>query len=316
MVDPLIRPVQRRQVATKMSPYLPTGQPVHLSTVELLAPAKINLFLHVVDRRPDGYHDLYSLMCCVTLFDRLTLRIGAARNEIHCDQASLPRDASNLALQALLVFNQALQRETRLTARPVAIHLGKQIPVGAGLGGGSSDAATVLKGLNQYYGCPFDEKRLHALALGLGADVPFFLEGRPAIARGIGDRLSPCPGLPAYWVVLVYPGFGISTAQVYKNLNLALTKSKKKLRNHPFINGDFSPSHHLHNDLEAGVGDHFTVIEKLKGDLLDQGAAGSLMTGSGSVVFGLFHSEARASEAEAVLAQRPGHKAFTVKLMV
>lgn len=297
-----------------------TGQPItpspHQRPIELLAPAKINLFLHVVGRRPDGYHEIYSLMCCVALFDRVTLRVGAAQNEIHCDPASLPCDASNLALKAALLFNRSLEREIRFAAKSVSLHLAKQIPVGAGLGGGSSDAAAVLKGLNRYYDYPFDRQRLQAMALELGADVPFFIDGRPAIAQGIGERLSPCPGFPAYWAVLVYPGFGISTAQVYKNLNLALTKSKKKLRNLPFINGDFSPSHHLHNDLEAGVGDHFTVIEKLKGDLLNQGAVGSLMTGSGSAVFGLFDNEAQARKAEAVLSQRPGRQVFAVRLIV
>lgn len=297
-----------------------TNQPIDRSTdqpaIELLAPAKINLFLHVVGRRPDGYHELYSLMCCVGLYDRLIVEVGAAQNEIHCDASQLPCDPTNLALKAALLFNQSLQSLAGQSPVPVAIHLHKQIPVGAGLGGGSSDAAAILNGLNRYHGNPFDLFQLQALALQLGADVPFFLEGRPAIAQGIGERLTLCTGLPAYWVVLIYPGFGVSTAQVYKNLNLALTKSKKKLRNLPFINGDFSPSHHLHNDLEAGVGDHFTVIAKLKEDLLNQGAIGSLMTGSGSAVFGLFHDETRAQHAKTALSQLPGSQVFVTRMLV
>jgi 4-diphosphocytidyl-2-C-methyl-D-erythritol kinase len=296
------------------------NRPINQSTdrpiIDLLAPAKINLFLHVVGRRPDGYHELYSLMCCVSLYDRLVIQIGSPRNEIHCDQRQLPCDASNLALKAALLFNQALERETRHTCQPVSIRLIKQIPVGAGLGGGSSDAAAVLKGLNRYFGDPFDRFRLLSLGLQLGADVPFFIDARPAIAQGIGERLTDYKGLSAYWVVMVYPGFGISTARVYKNLNLALTKSKKKLRNVPFINGDFSPSHHLQNDLEAGVGDHFTVIAKLKEDLLNQGAVGSLMTGSGSVVFGLFDSEAQARKAQSALPLPSAGQVFVARLLV
>jgi 4-diphosphocytidyl-2-C-methyl-D-erythritol kinase len=284
--------------------------------VELLAPAKINLFLHVLGRRPDGYHELFSLMCCVALFDRLVLRMGTAQTGMTCDDPALPGDTSNLALKAALLFNQALGVEMGRTPEALTIELSKQIPLGAGLGGGSSDAAAVLAGLNHYYGQPFDRRRLAVLALELGADVPFFIDGRPAIAQGIGEQLTPYDGLPAYGVVIIYPGFGIVTAQTYKNLNLALTKSKKKLRSLPFKNGDFCPFHHLHNDLEAGVGDRFTVIEKLKKDLLNQGAIGSLMTGSGSAVFGLFDTPDQAQAAKAAMVPGPDWRMFATQLMV
>jgi 4-diphosphocytidyl-2-C-methyl-D-erythritol kinase len=286
--------------------------------IELLAPAKINLCLHVLGRRPDGYHELYSLICCVALYDRLRLTLGGSADEIVCDPSWVPADGSNLALKAALLFNDTLAGETDRTVQRVAIHLNKCIPMEAGLGGGSSDAAAVLNGLNRYYGRPLDRQHLHALALRLGADVPFFIDQRPAIAQGIGERLTPYEGLPPLWSVLVYPGFGLSTVQVYKNLNLALTKSKKKLRYFPFKNGIFSATHHLHNDLEAGVGDQFPVIEKIKAELLNQGAIGSLMTGSGSVVYGLFADEASAHRAKAALDldPTPGRRTFVAGLLV
>jgi 4-diphosphocytidyl-2-C-methyl-D-erythritol kinase len=286
--------------------------------IDLLAPAKINLCLHVLGRRPDGYHELYSLMCPVALYDRLRLTIDGPDDGITCDPPAVPADDSNLALKAAKLVHAALSAEGRPTVGSVQIHLQKQIPVGAGLGGGSSDAAAVLKGLNDFYGRPFDGRRLRDLALRLGADVPFFIDARPAIAQGIGEKLTPYEGLPPLWVVLVYPGFGLSTARVYQGFNLALTKSKKKLRNLPFKNGDFSATHHLHNDLEAGVGDHFPVIEKVKQALMDRGAMGSLMTGSGSVIFGLFSDEIGANRAKTAmdLEMIPGQRIFVARLLV
>ncbi|MBI5064151.1 MAG: 4-(cytidine 5'-diphospho)-2-C-methyl-D-erythritol kinase [Desulfatitalea sp.] len=286
--------------------------------IDLLAPAKINLCLHVLGRRPDGYRELYSLMCPVALYDRLRLRPGRAADQIACDPPTVRADDSNLALKAAKLFNDTLSAEGLQNVPNVCIHLEKIIPVGAGLGGGSSDAAAVLKGLNACYGRPFDAQRLRAIALNLGADVPFFIDARPAIAQGIGEQLTPYTGLPPLWAVLVYPGFALSTVQVYKGLNLALTKSKKKLRNLPFKNGNFSATHHLHNDLEAGVGDRFPVIEKVKQALIDQGAMASLMTGSGSVVYGLFADEIGANRAKAAmdLEPMPGQRLFVARLLV
>jgi 4-diphosphocytidyl-2-C-methyl-D-erythritol kinase len=283
--------------------------------LELLAPAKINLFLHVIGRRPDGYHELRSLMCCIDLYDRLSLQFGTSQNEIVCMHADVPEDGTNLVIKAVVLFNQALRKQTLHRPVNVSVVLTKGIPVGAGLGGGSSDAAAVLKGLNQYHGFPFDQARIQALALELGADVPFFIQGRPALAAGIGEKLTPCTGLAAMDVVVVYPGFGFSTARIFNNLNLALTKSKKKLRYFPFNKGTFSATHHLRNDLEAGVGDQFAVIENIKAALLDQGALGSLMTGSGSAVFGLFADKVGALKAKAALDRHGDWQVFATRLL-
>jgi 4-diphosphocytidyl-2-C-methyl-D-erythritol kinase len=283
--------------------------------LELLAPAKINLFLHVIGRRPDGYHELRSLMCCIDLYDRMLLQFGTSHNDIVCGHADVPEDETNLVIKAVVLFNKALRAETVLRPVNISVILSKGIPVGAGLGGGSSDAAAVLKGLNQYHGSPFGHVRLQALALELGADVPFFIQGRPALAAGIGEQLTLCDGLAAMDVVVVYPGFGFSTARIFKNLNLALTKSKKKLRYFPFNKGTFSATHHLHNDLEAGVGDQFPVIENIKVALLDQGALGSLMTGSGSAVFGLFADKVGALKAKAALDRHGDWQVFATRLL-
>jgi 4-diphosphocytidyl-2-C-methyl-D-erythritol kinase len=287
-----------------------------LSVLELPAPAKINLFLHVVGRRNDGFHDLCSLMCCVSLYDHLKIAPGGQENTLSCSDPNLPCDDSNLVMKALRAFNRALQQETGIVPDGVSIHLDKHIPMAAGLGGGSSDAAAVLKGLNRCYGDPFDRARLHALALTLGADVPFFIDLKPAIAEGIGERLTPYAGLPAWWAVLIYPGFGLSTAEVFANLNLALTKSKKKHRNSAFKKGIFSAAHHLHNDLEAGVGGRFAVIQQIKQEFAQLGAMGSLMTGSGSVVYGLFADAAGALKAQAAMAATSGRQVFVARLLV
>jgi 4-diphosphocytidyl-2-C-methyl-D-erythritol kinase len=275
--------------------------------MKINAPAKINLFLQVLGRREDGYHELRTLMCCVGLHDTLHLRMGTPRNTLTCSDPRIPCDENNLALKAVMLFNRTLAAETAIPPLNVSIELIKRIPAGAGLGGGSSDAAAVLNHLNRYYRHPLSDGTLHALALSLGADVPFFIHGRPAIATGVGERLEPYTGLPPWGAVLVFPGFGISTAEVFKNLNLGLTKCEKQLRYFPFKSGKFDIVRHLCNDLETVTVDRFPVIETIKKELLDQGAMGALMTGSGSAVFGLFRDlqEARrAADAIAVDADR------------
>jgi 4-diphosphocytidyl-2-C-methyl-D-erythritol kinase len=256
--------------------------------MEIQAPAKINLFLHVLDRRSDGYHELKTLMCCVGLHDTLSLKMGGDQCTITCAHTDIPCDETNLALKAALVFNEALKAETEIEPSNLTIHLTKRIPAGAGLGGGSSDAAAVLNRLNRHYAYPINRRRLMAMALNIGADVPFFIDGRPAIATGVGQVLSPYTGLSPWGVVIVYPGFEISTAQVFKNLNLGLTNHKKQLNYSLFKQGKFDAALLLSNDLETVAAHQFPVIGDIKKELLNQGAMGSLMTGSGSAVFGLF----------------------------
>ena len=282
--------------------------------MKISAPAKINLFLQVLGRRKDGYHDLRTLMCCIGLHDNLVLRMGTARNGITCSNPDIPCDETNLALKAALLFNRALADEASIIAQNLSIELIKRIPVGAGLGGGSSDAAAVLNGLNRYYGNPLSHAKLMALALSLGADVPFFIQGRPAIATGVGERLEPYSELPPWGVVVVYPGFGLSTAEVFKNLNLALTKCEKQLRYFPFKYRKFDIARHLCNDLETVAAHRFPVIETIKKELLNQGAMGSLMTGSGSAVFGLFSDPGAAQRAGNALAGNADWQVYATEL--
>ncbi len=284
--------------------------------IEIQAPAKVNLFLQVVGKRADGYHELRSLMCAVGIYDTLVLTIGGNKHEIFCREGGVPGDASNLAMKAAMRFNQALAQETDTSPEYISIHLTKRIPVGAGLGGGSSDAAAVIKALNRYYGEPLNRGRLHALALELGADVPFFIDCRPALATGVGEVLQPWSPLPPYSVVVVYPGLVLATAEVFKNLNLRLTKCEKQLRYHPFKYGEFDTDRHLCNDLEQVAMDRFPIIQEVKQRLLNQGALGALMTGSGSAVFGLFRESETARQAAAALMQRPQWQVFATELLV
>jgi len=284
------------------------------NTIKISAPAKINLFLQVLGRRDDGYHKLRTLMCCIGLHDTLLLRMGTSRNGVICSDAEVPPDETNLALKAALVYNRALADETSLIPQNLSIELIKRIPLGAGLGGGSSDAAAVLNGLNRYYNKPLSHAKLHSLALSLGADVPFFIDGQPAIATGVGEHLEPYAGLPPWGVVVVYPGFGLSTAEVFKNLNLRLTKCEKHLRYFPFKYGKFDIARHLCNDLETVAAHRFPVIETIKSELLNQGAMGSLMTGSGSAVFGLFSDPEAAHRAGDALAGNADWRIYATEL--
>jgi 4-diphosphocytidyl-2-C-methyl-D-erythritol kinase len=282
--------------------------------MKIMAPAKINLFLQVLGRRDDGYHELRTLMCCIALHDTLVLRLGTARSELTCSDNRIPCDENNLALKAVLRFNRVLAAETSITPLNVSIELTKRIPAGAGLGGGSSDAAAVINHLNRYYRNPFSDGKLHSLALSLGADVPFFIHGRPAVATGVGERLEPYFGLHPWSVVLIYPGFGLSTAEVFKNLNLGLTKCEKRLRYFPFKCGKFDIARHLCNDLETVAAHRFPVIETIKKELLNQGAMGSLMTGSGSAVFGLFSDSQAARRAASAVGGNADWQVFATEL--
>jgi 4-diphosphocytidyl-2-C-methyl-D-erythritol kinase len=282
--------------------------------MKVSAPAKINLFLQVLGRRDDGYHELRTLMSCLGLHDTLVFRMGTPGNTLTCSDPRIPCNENNLALKAALLFNRVLAAETAVAPQNVAIELIKRIPAGAGLGGGSSDAAAVLNHLNRYYHYPLSDGRLHALALSLGADVPFFLQGRPAIATGIGEHLEPYGGLLPWGVVVVFPGFGISTAEVFKNLNLALTKCEKRLRYFPFKYGKFDIVRHLCNDLESVAAHRFPIIETIKKELLNQGAMGALMTGSGSAVFGLFSDLQAARRAGDALRGNADWQVFATEL--
>ena len=215
-------------------------------TLRILSPAKVNLFLCVLGRRPDGYHDLFSLMCRIGLYDEVVLDPAPEDTTLTCSDPALPVDDGSLALRAARRFFEALGRRGG-----VAIRLTKRIPVAAGLGGGSSNAASVLLGLNHLYGGPLAPDRLLAIGKTLGADVPFFLFQSPALASGIGDRLEAFSGIPPLAALVVSPALAVSTRMVYQNLNLRLTNSQKRPTRAHLKQSAFTPDLHLYNDLET-----------------------------------------------------------------
>ena len=257
------------------------------------APAKLNLRLKVTGQRPDGYHDLVSIMIPIDLCDVLRVEL-ISRNQVRlsCEGLSVPTDEENLAYRAALSFftHTGIQKG-------LAIKLTKNIPVAAGLGGGSSDAAAVLLVINEICGKPLSFSELHALAVELGADVPFFLESKPSLAAGIGDILEPLEKWPKFWYVIVKPPLQVATSWVYRNLKLELTRGEydfivKALKSDPFRVSDV-----LDNDLERVTAARFPIIDSIKSYLMEVGAEGALMSGSGPSVFGVFSSLDQAEKA-------------------
>jgi 4-diphosphocytidyl-2-C-methyl-D-erythritol kinase len=276
------------------------------------APAKINLFLRITGKRPDGYHELYSLMCPLAFYDTLILSAGGKGVVVVCDHPDVPQDASNLVARSAHLFLKTAFAGHAPPVSGLTIQIKKNIPVGAGLGGGSSDAAAVLKALNDTFGQPLPTTALMALGSQIGADVPFFIRGVPALATGIGDQLDPFEHLTPWTALLVYPNEVVSTAWVYKNLNLRLTKDEKKLSKFNFDGRFFNVDEHLVNDLEPVTERAFPVIKRIKRLLLAHGAAGAMMTGSGSTVFGLFADPEQAISVYTALRDNQQKKNWTL----
>ncbi len=263
--------------------------------IELAAPAKVNLCLHVTGRRPDGYHDLVTVMQKIDLHDLITLELtDHPAVSLTCDRNGLPTDRSNLAFRAASVFLQSCSRQNNTGLK---ITLSKRIPVAAGLGGGSSDGAAVLKGANDLLDQPLSAVELMQIGRGLGADVNFFISDLLAAhATGIGDTLTGVPPADQFHYLLVNPGISVKTAWVYGNFRLTKKSDKFILcGSQKSENKKFTPDS-LHNDLEQVTIARYPVIDSIKKHLLDEGAAGALMSGSGPTVFGLFE---KSREAEA-----------------
>jgi 4-diphosphocytidyl-2-C-methyl-D-erythritol kinase len=269
----------------------------HSSLHSVKAPAKLNLRLKITGRRADGYHELVSIMVPVDLFDLLDLRVIRERRiKLSCEGLQVPADERNLVYQAALSFFSKAGIQ-----QGVAIKLTKNIPVAAGLGGGSSDAAATLMTLNEICSQPLNPSELHAIAAELGADVPFFLHGEPSLATGVGDVLEPLKEWPTFWYVIVTPPIQVSTSWVYGALKLELTRGEydyivKFLKNDPF-----AVSAILENDLEEVTSSRFPIIDTIKTFLMNAGAEGALMTGSGPSVFGVFSSLNQALSAKKFL---------------
>ncbi len=284
--------------------------------MNLRSPAKINLFLQITGKRTDGYHELLSLMCPLALHDRVSLVFGGDRISIDCSTAEVPTGAGNLAYRAADLFFQRMGKAASDHTRGLHIGIQKKIPVAAGLGGGSSNAASVLLGLNRYFKHPFSTSELMKIGLALGADVPFFIFQRPAVATGVGEELISVAKMRPFTVVTITPDFGVSTALVYKNLNFKLTKDIHKFKFPSFSEQGFDPLRFLSNDLEAVTVSMFPKVAAIKEALLQKGAMGALMSGSGPTVFGLFADKNTAGYAYHEFAKNRAWKVYLTRLRV
>lgn len=266
----------------------------------LYPPAKINLGLHVLGKRPDGYHEVRTVLQKLDLRDRVTLTVRPRGLRVWCSHPAVPDGAANLAHRAA----GRLLEEAGASAG-CSVYIEKRIPVAAGLGGGSADAAAVLFGLNRLLGLGRSAEELESLAAELGADVPFFLGGPRALGEGRGDRLSALPPGPVRPVVLVKPPVSVSTAWAYGALNSGLThppvKSKMSYLS-PAILGLPRGWDALRNDLEPPVAQAHPVVGELKSRLGERGAVFTLMSGSGPTVVGWFDDALRARRAARSLA--------------
>ncbi len=277
-------------------------------SLEKSSPCKVNLLLNILGRRPDGFHELETVMHPVAVCDRLSFATGGQGIELTCTDPALPTDQGNLVHRAAAAFLQ-----TAGISAGVKIHLEKKIPLAAGLGGGSGNAAVTLSGLNELFGSPLPDGRLAELAALLGSDVPFFLQTQPALAAGRGEKITPCnpfPALRGAFFLLVHPGFGISTAWAYQNLarfpealNGRPGRAQKLVRLLEGLNlaaavGGF------YNSLEAPALEKFPLLVILQEFLRNNGALAALMSGSGSTTFALAGSRKAAEElADAVRAK-------------
>ena len=281
-------------------------------TLTLKAPAKINLWLEVLRKRSDGYHDLSTLMIPLDWGDDVVVEAGKSGITLECSDKTLGSEESNLAYRAADAFFRAMEKQHGKPGSGVRLKLTKRIPVGAGLGGGSSDAAAVIKGLNLLLGKPFPRKELMKIALSIGADVPFFIEARPALATGVGEKLRFLKTggneseIPPMWFVIVKPDFEISTGEAYARIKLTKKMDRINISCLRQIRTDLPRV--IRNDLESVVMRFHPEIGEIKRRLVEEGALAALMTGSGSAVFGVFEDPGKAFEVKEKLSGRwPGY---------
>lgn len=255
-----------------------------MDKISLKAPAKINLYLNVIGKREDGYHDIESLMQTIDLYDEITLEKSDSL-ELECNDPLLPKNQDNIALKAAVIL------QNKIHFPGVKITLKKNIPYGSGLGGGSSDAAFVLRGLIDLYNLKPTNSEKMEIAAGVGSDVPFFLSGGQAIVSGRGENVKPVRVPLDYSLVIIAPQTKSSTAEAYKKVKISLTREnrpslllKRKIEPSRFYKmiGLFS------NDLEKTVLAAMPELRDYKNLLLRSGALFSSLTGSGSAVFGIY----------------------------
>lgn len=275
--------------------------------VRLLAPAKLNLGLRLIARRSDGYHEIETLFVPLCLFDELELdRASQPGIRLDVRGADLPADEENLVVQAAQLTCRELELEPALELR-----LAKHIPIAAGLGGGSSDAAATILGIERLVGRSLCARARGSLALALGADVPFFLSPRASVGRGIGELLEPVPDVPEMWWLLICFDFPVSTAWAYREASRELTLP----RDVSSIAALLGPSGVLSspkNDLETVTSRRHPEVGAARRALESSGALVTGMSGSGPTVYGRFESEAAAKRARGALTVSDGERTILV----
>jgi 4-diphosphocytidyl-2-C-methyl-D-erythritol kinase len=270
--------------------------------------AKINIGLEVLGRRPDGYHELRTILQTIDLHDEIRFYPRDRGIELSTRDLSIPAAAANLAYVAASLVTE------RLESPPgILIDLEKRIPPGMGLGGGSADAAATLLALNRLWSADIEPAELHRMAAGIGMDVPFFLHGGTALVVGRGDEIYPLDLAAELPIVLILPDFSISTAEAYGRLRLTRREPSFTLQHFawgkPCVRDRLGE---LVNDLETATGMHSTSIQEYKRLLLDRGASSSMMSGSGAAVYGVFQSDEAARRASDLL-NRDGIRAMATR---
>ncbi len=276
--------------------------PAASSHLKLRAPAKVNLSLAVLGKLPDGYHRVHAVLQTVSLWDEVTLRPRRRGIAITCDDPDVPSDERNLCHRAAVLLMRCAPGGRE--CRGVAIHLRKRIPAQAGLGGGSSDAAATLVGLSRLWGLGLRRCELAERAARLGADVPFFIQGGCAVGTGRGDEVARLGAGPAMHLVLARAGAGVPTWWAYGRCETRTEKRKPRRMIRAVESG--SPAaiaKALRNDLEQAVLPARPDIAELKARLLERGALGALMAGSGCAVFGVFSTHKGAQETAALMSK-------------
>jgi 4-diphosphocytidyl-2-C-methyl-D-erythritol kinase len=270
--------------------------------LRLLAPAKVNLVLLVLGKRPDGYHEIFTLMQKINLYDVLYLEKTSKGVILTTDTSELACDETNLVYKAAKYFLEALNQPAG-----VKIHLKKHIPIAAGLGGGSSDAATTLMGLNQLFDHPLPKEKLIEIGADIGSDVPFFFYAGAGIATGRGEIVRPLSFPLPFWYVIVIPPVKVSTKWAYTQVRLTRKRIQTK------INKPDEILELLVNDLEPGVIESFKEIEEAKRLLQKAGGQYILLSGSGASVFALCRDKKEALEVKKRLKLPSGWKVFLSK---
>jgi 4-diphosphocytidyl-2-C-methyl-D-erythritol kinase len=280
--------------------------------LEKLSHCKVNLLLNILGKRPDGFHELETVMHPIRIYDRLVFSQGGQSIQLTCSGSSLPTDSGNLVYRAAALFLGAAE-----VKEGVRIELEKRIPLAAGLGGGSGNAATTLLGLNELFGYPLTASRLLALAASLGSDVPFFLQDKPALGTGRGETIQPLEPflcLRGATFLLIHPGFGIATSWAYQQLSRfpeavngrpGRAKTLISLLQSAALEAAGSE---FYNSLEAPALEKFPILGLFQEFLRANGVAVTLMSGSDSTTFAILRSEREAQELAEKFKSKFGHK--------